>query len=126
MIVSDFAFNEAQKWMFFLTRAIEYKWNTPFTRLEYPTGSGHRCPVVRCSNAGTPMNWSRCPKPDNFDSQTQPPRGTIFDWFSVRDDFFGYRAHQPRLGSAAVIRTPSPGTGWRNPAFRSHLRQLQD
>ncbi len=127
MIVSDFAFNEAQKWMFFLTRAIEYKWNTPFTDFEYPTGSGHRwssSSVFKCRNADELVALSEAM--DNFDSQTQPPRGYYFDWFSVRDDFFGYRLTNS-VGQALLY--PDPITGQpvgAIQAFRSHLRQLQD
>ena len=127
MVSSDLAFNEAQKWLFYLTRALEYKWNTPLAFYEYPAGSGHYwsgSTIFKLRNAEELVGMYDAM--DDFDSQAQPPRGFYSDWFSVREDFFGYK-YTNSLGQ--VLEYPDPITGQpvgAVQAFRSHLRQLQD
>jgi hypothetical protein len=63
---------------------------------------------------------------DSFESQIQLPKDDYFDWFSVRDDFFGYKRTN-NLGQALFYTDPVTGaTVDALTAFRSRLSQLQD
>jgi hypothetical protein len=127
MTDANLAFEEARKWVFFLVRALEYKWNTPFRDFEYPAGSGRRwsaSTLFKLRNAAELEQMSLAM--DTFESQIQLPKDDYFDWFSVRDDFLGYRLTN-RVGEAQVYADPISGeTVGAIEAFRSRLRQMQD
>lgn len=127
MVEAGLAFNEAQKWIYFLVRALEYKWNTPFANLTYPAGSNRRWSaqtLFQLRNAEELEQMYRAM--DTFDNQIQLSKGEYFDWFSVREDFFGYKRTN-NLGQAATYSDPISGELVDAiSAFRSRLRQLQD
>jgi hypothetical protein len=127
MVEANLAFEEAQKWLFFMSRALEYKWNTPFTGYEHPANSGRSwstAGLFKLRNAEELRLLFAAM--DDFDSQSQLPKDDYFDWFSVRDDFFGYRLTND-LGQVAVYADPLTGEPVGGiEAFRSRLRQLQD
>jgi hypothetical protein len=91
MLRANQAFDEAQKWMFFMTRALEYKWNQPFTNYPSSTRIWSSASVFKLRNAAELEDLWRA-----MDAYEQPIAGTIqvganrFDWFSVRKDFFGF------------------------------------
>ncbi|HVR35511.1 MAG TPA: hypothetical protein VMS21_06625 [Methylomirabilota bacterium] len=127
MTDANLAFEEARKWVFFLVRALEYKWNTPFRNFEYPSGSGRRwsaSTLFKLRNAAELEQMTLAM--DTYESQIQLPKDDYFDWFSVRDDFFGYRLTN-RVGEAQVYADPISGEPvGAIEAFRSRLRQMQD
>jgi hypothetical protein len=90
ILVANLAFDSAHKWLFFMSRALEYKWNVPFAHthngIAWNAGS-----VFKCRN-GDELYALYLAMLD-FDAQIEGTRikGDFFDWFSVRDDFFGYR-----------------------------------
>jgi hypothetical protein len=127
MVEANVTFEEAQKWLYFMVRAFEYKWNTKFQNFEYPSNSGKlwsTATLFKLRNADELRDFFRAI--DSYETQLQLPRDDYFDWFSMRDDFFGYRLAN-ELGQAATY--PDPVTGQpvgALSAFRSRLRQLQD
>jgi hypothetical protein len=127
MIEAGFAFEEARKWLHFMVRALEYKWNTPFAGFEYPTGSGRHwsaASLFKLRNADELQQMYLAM--ESFDGQIQLPTANYFDWFSVRDDFFGYKLTN-RVGEIQVYADPISGEPvGAIEAFRSRLRQLQD
>ena len=126
MAAADLAFNEAQRWLFFMQRALAYKWNTPLSHA-YNGVTWTTNTLFRLRNADelnamfNAMNdW------DSYLDATLAATETNVDYFSVRDDFFGY-ALSNSLGQALTY--PDPITGQSvGPlqAFRDRLRQLQN
>jgi len=90
ILVANLAFDTAHKWLFFMTRALEYKWNVPFAQshggVNWNAGS-----VFKCRN-GEELHGLYLAMLD-FDGDLEGTRikDDFFDWFSVRDEFFGYR-----------------------------------
>jgi hypothetical protein len=90
ILVANLAFDAAHKWLFFMVRALEYKWNVPFAQnhggVNWNAGA-----VFQCRN-GEELYGLYLAMLD-FDAQIEGTRikDDFFDWFSVRDDFFGYR-----------------------------------
>jgi hypothetical protein len=127
MAQANLTFEEAQKWLYFLLRAFEYKWNTRLQNVEYPRGSGRRwstATLFKMRNADELREMFNAIV--NYENQLQLARDDYFDWFSVRDDFFGYRLTD-ELGQPSVHADPISGELVDGlTAFRSRLRQLQD
>jgi hypothetical protein len=127
MVEANLAFDEAQKWLYFMLRAYEYKWNSKFQNVEFPSGSGRRwstSTLFKLRNADELREMFRAI--DAYESQLPIIPGEYFDWFSVRDDFFGYWLTND-LGQAALYADPITGAQVDGvTAFRSRLRQLQD
>jgi FG-GAP repeat len=123
MVSANLSFDEAQKWLFFMERALEYKWNAPFSHT-YNGKLWTRETLFKLRNADELAEMYAAM--DDYDSQRQPPQDDYYDWFSVRDDFFGYKLTNS-LGQALVY--PDPVTGQPEgalEAFRSRLRQSLD
>ena len=45
LVAANLSFGEAQKWLYFMVRALEYKWNLSFASFEHPAGSGRPSPA---------------------------------------------------------------------------------
>ncbi len=90
MTVANLAFDAAHKWLFFMARALEYKWNVPFATLHGGINWSADA-VFKCRNADelTGLYLAMI----DFDAQIEGTRikDDFFDWFSVREEFFGYR-----------------------------------
>jgi hypothetical protein len=108
LVRAERSFKDAQKWVFFLARSLEYEWNTVFSELP---GGGHNWlgdnysvdSVYRARNTPDLQNIVAALK--DYNSSTQSiVVGARQSWFSLRDDFFG-------LGGDDV-------------AFRARLQQL--
>ncbi len=132
------AFQVAQNWLFYAVRALEYKWNLPF--LHTPQGSSitwSKGSVFRLRNAGELQ--AMLVAMDDFNALLD---GTLikddyFDWFSVREDFFGYElicpGENPPFNYCSyddpITGLPIPFNPSNPPAmvaFRRQLEQLQD
>jgi hypothetical protein len=125
LVRANLAFEEARKWMFFAVRALEYKWNTPFTHV-FPAGGRQWTAdtVFKLRHAGELELFYRAMA--NFDLLINRARTPEFDGFSVREDFFGYSLtnHAGETLFHADPQTGEPVTAIE--AFRSRLRQLQN
>lgn len=125
MIKADLDFAEAQKWLFFMARALEYKWNERLDDLTYEGyGGGTMATLFKLRNADE--LWDMYTAMKDFDdkqvlSTTSDDR---FDWFSVRDQFLGYTRSND-LGQAATYVDPVTGqTNDALGAFRLYLSRL--
>jgi hypothetical protein len=138
MIEAFDSFQVAQNWVYYAARALEYKWNLPFVHtppgssITWSTGS-----VFRVRNA-TELQ-AMVAAMDSFNALLD---GTLvkddyFDWFSVREDFFGYEltctGENPPFNycdyNDPITGAPIPFNASNPPAmvaFRRHLQQLMD
>ena len=118
MQTADFAFDEARKWMFYLTRAFDYKWNTTFTNY-YLGRSWNDNSVLKCQNATelTDLYLALKNKDESIALNLPAPQEAQTS-FSVRQDFFGYLDGQTYV-DPATGQTVGPVE-----AFRRRLRTL--
>ena len=124
MLSANLAFEEARKWLYFMVRALEYKWNTPFRNYAFSGRIWSADTIFKLRNATELELMFQAM--DSFESQIQLSKDDYFDWFSVRDDFFGYRRTNI-VGQAISYSDPVTGaTVDALTAFRSRLSQLQD
>jgi hypothetical protein len=118
---ANLTFAEAQRWVFYLARALEYKWNEPFRFDHAGRKSLSLASVFRARNAAELEALVNAM--DAYDRLQQPQRiqGEPFDYFSVREDFFGYKRlpGDPKIYPDPVTGEPTDALG----AFRSRLRQ---
>jgi len=88
LLSANLSFGQAQKWLFFMARALEYKWNLPFANFEYPSGSGRfwsEETLFKLRNAEELQAFYVAMV--EFNRPINRGRFYSFDWFSVRDDF---------------------------------------
>jgi len=122
---ANIQFAEAQKWLFFMARALEYKWNTAFTRTNGQSVVTSNT-LFRLRNADELVNFYNAMMLFNGYNQGLQ-RDDHFDWFSIREDFLGYRRFDPQTGQALTYQDPDTGeTIDAIEAFRRHLRRLKD
>lgn len=129
MADADLYFNNAQRWLFFTERALAYKWNTPLNH-EFPLNSGTiwtEKTLFKLRNADELNEMFNAM--NDWDASLQSTLAatqTNVDYFSVRDDFFGYA---PSNSMGQTLTYPDPITGQlvsAKQAFRDRLRQLQN
>ena len=123
-LLANFSFDEAQKWLFFMVRALEYKWNSPFTNYLYLGQRWSTETLFKLRNAAELELFYNAMIA--YESQIQLPKDDYFDWFSVREDFFGYKRTN-NLGQVLFYVDPESGQSVNAiEAFRRRLRRLQD
>ncbi|MGI9242977.1 MAG: hypothetical protein ACR2RV_19420, partial [Verrucomicrobiales bacterium] len=121
---ADTTFRKAQLWMFILQRALEYKWNQPFSQTDnaVPPRTYTSADLFSARNARDLSDLLA--QYEQFDTNRTldfPPGNfnTSSTVFSVRKDFFGYV-------DGVTHRDPITGeTTDAISAFRSRLAQLQ-
>jgi hypothetical protein len=90
ILVANLAFDSAHKWLFFMVRALEYKWNVPFAQsnggVDWTADS-----VFKCRNGEELYGLYLAMLDFDGDIEGTRSKDDFFDWFSVRDEFFGYR-----------------------------------
>jgi hypothetical protein len=123
-LLAHLSFDEAQKWLYFMTRALEYKWNTPFTNYLYLGRRWSSETLFKLRNAEElELMYNAM---GAYESQIQLSKDDYFDWFSVREDFFGYRRTN-NVGQILLYADPETGESVNAiEAFRRRLRRLQD
>jgi hypothetical protein len=123
-VLANFSFDEAQKWLFFMVRALEYKWNSPFTNYLYLGKRWSTETLFKLRNAAELELFYNAMI--SYETQIQLPKDDYFDWFSVREDFFGYKRTN-NLGQILFYVDPATGQSVNAiEAFRRQLRRLQD
>ena len=124
-MLAHLSFDEAQKWLYFMARALEYKWNTPFVNYFYLGRKWSTATLFKLRNAEELGQFYNAMV--SFNSLVQLPKDDYFDWFSVRDDFFGYKLTND-LGQLAYYPDPANPNGPTNltgiQAFRQRLQGL--
>lgn len=123
MLRADIAFQNAQDWLFFMVRALQYKHNTSFVRT-YNQKTFTLNSIFKLRNAEEQRDfYLAMVEFDNLLNLGDPERR---DSFSVREDFFGY-IHTNTVGE--VLAYPDPVTAESVDAFtafRSRLTQFQN
>jgi len=121
MIQAELAFAEAQKWLFFMARALEYKWNKPLDAL---LGGWQMADLFKLRNADELQDMYAAMKLFDDEQVMSSTSDDRFDWFSVREQFLGY-TRTNELGQAASYVDPATGqTNDALGAFRLHLSRL--
>ena len=124
MVTADLAFQQAQEWLFFMARALEYKWNQPLDVVG-PAGLEYQmADLFKLRNAGELEDMYNAMKLFDDLNVLSSSSDDRFDWFSVRDQFLGYTPTND-LGQANSY--VDPVTGQTNDgigAFRLCLSRL--
>jgi len=125
MLEAEASFQVAQRWMFFLVKALEYKWNVPFY-YRNETGTWTTDSLFRARTAKDLESLLAAIK--DFDGMMQgTSRGDDrFDWFSFKKDFMGLTPVYEGDGVTEVAAYANPSTGYAATAtevFQTRLRQ---
>jgi hypothetical protein len=124
-LLANFSFDEAQKWLYFMSRALEYKWNTPFTNYFYLGRKWSSSTLFKLRNAEELQEFYNAMV--SFNSLVQLPADDYFDWFSVREDFFGYKQYD-ETGTNLLYYVDPANSSITNltaiQAFRQKLKTL--
>jgi len=123
-LLANLSFAEAQKWLYFLVRALEYKWNSPFQDFPFQDQSWSASTLFRLRNAEELERFYLAT--DAYESQIQLPKDDYFDWFSLRDDFFGYKPTNSAGEPQSHVDPHTGETVGALEAFRRALRRHQD
>jgi hypothetical protein len=122
-MLANLSFDEAQKWLYFMSRALEYKWNTPFMNYFYLGRRWSSSTLFKLRNAEELTQFYNAMV--SFNSLVQLPQDDYWDAFSVREDFLGYRLTND-LGQVLYYADPANPSGPTNltalEAFHSYLR----
>jgi hypothetical protein len=124
-MLANLSFDEAQKWLFFMVRALEYKWNTPFANYYYLGRRWSTATLFRLRNADELQQFYNAMV--SFNSLVQLPQDDYWDWFSVREDFFGYRKYDDTGTNLLYYVDPTDDSVTNLTAiqaFRQKLRSL--
>lgn len=122
MINADLTFAKAQKWLFYMVRALEYKWNECFI-----SDSGWSLDTLfKLRNADELMRFYLEMKEFDNGKALYSVKDDRWDWLSLREDILGFR----RFGSQGeTLLYVDPVTGGNVDAitmFRRHLERHQD
>lgn len=125
-MLANLSFDEAQKWLYFMARALEYKWNTPFMNYFYLGRRWSTGTLFKLRNAEELEQFYHAMV--SFNSLVQLPQDDYWDWFSVREDFFGYRKYDATGTNLMYYADPANPGGPANltavQAFRQKLKSL--
>ncbi len=121
MIVADRAFTEARQWLFFMARALEYKWNTPFSH-NYLGRTWTLATLFKLRNADELAGMYQAMKDSDNLATLYEIVDDRWDWLSLREDVLGYR----RFGNTNEVLTyVDPATGETVDAIAIFHRYLQ-
>lgn len=122
---ANLAFEDAQKWLFFMARALEYKWNVP---LQYPSPSDPRWTLDTLFKLRNAQELRLIYiAMSNFDRELGQPqnKGSFRTWFSLREDFFGYFETDLPTGQPLLYADPANPSGAALSAKAAFRRELQ-
>ncbi len=91
VVTAEQAFKTAQKWLFFMVRAFEYKWNTPFDHTTQKSRTFSMNDVFRARNAIELISIQAALEEADMEKEAYDSNDDRFDWFSFRKDFLGFR-----------------------------------
>ncbi|MCD8534784.1 MAG: hypothetical protein LR011_08350 [Verrucomicrobia bacterium] len=112
IVVANLAFNNAHKWLFFMTRALEYKWNVPFSQ-NHGGVNWNADSVFKCRNGDE--FFSLYLAMIEFDTQIEGSRikDDFFDWFPFAT-ISSATASWMNLASRSAIPIRNRGISFRN------------
>lgn len=87
VVEANLRFDRAQRWLFFMARALEYKWNIPFSNHSLDGRTWSTDTLFRLRNAGELEDFYAAMV--DFDALINRGKTLRYDWFSVRKDFMG-------------------------------------
>lgn len=132
--LANISFRNARKWLFFAARALEYKWNTPFDLPAAFSSDGRSWSLpdlFRLRNANELDRFFIALV--DWDTLVQGNRTFVGydDWFSLREDYFGYELNDDLTGDPLFYDVENPATGGIEnvdaiTAFRYALSRLVD
>ena len=103
MIEANLGFEEAQRWLFFMVRALEFKWNTPFAGYFHEGTTWSAKSLFKLRNADELEAFYNAM--NAFDATINRGKTYRFDWFSVREDFMGLKTFDDEGQPAEYIDT---------------------
>lgn len=122
---AEMTFREAQKWVYYTARALEYKWNMPFVHTHagknWSVGS-----VFKLRNAAELQAMVAAMQDFNGLLDGTMVKDDYYDWFSFREDFLGLKRYDAQ---GRVLYYTDPVTGVRADAlttFRNFLTRNKD
>lgn len=125
-MLANLSFDEAQKWLYFMARALEYKWNTPFMNYFYLGRRWSTSTLFKLRNAEELEQFYHAMV--SFNSLVQLPQDDYWDWFSVREDFYGFKKYDSSGTNLLYYADPANPGGPANltaiQAFRQMLKSL--
>jgi hypothetical protein len=125
MVEADLKFQEAQKWLLFMARAFEYKWNAPLAGLSSGIYGGEQlADLFKMRNADELWDMYTAMQVFNEAQTVSTTSDDRFDWFSVRDHFLGYKRSNELGEPASYIDPVTRQTHDAIGAFRLHLSRL--
>ncbi|MCH6257653.1 FG-GAP repeat protein [Puniceicoccaceae bacterium K14] len=125
VVIANNDFNEAQRWLFFTLRALEYKWNKTFS---YDDGlkTWDLAALFRSRNATELQSLYNAMSVYNELFESTTIEDDRYDWFSVKEDFMGLREIDTD-GQAASYENPDTGEfESATEAFQRRLNELTD
>ena len=135
-MIADIQFREARQRLFFMVRALEYKWNQPFfyAPLNYiaPQGGWNASSLFEMRNAAELKRFYDAMVDFDQDQNDNRPIEQFADHFSLREDFFGFYGQAFGTGAAQTYDVINPDTGQLETgldaitAFRYELRRRLD
>jgi hypothetical protein len=119
------AFADAQRWIFFMARALEYKWNAPFVH-SFAGRTWRSETLFQLRNAEELARFYQAMVDYDGGIEGTRVKDDYFDWFSVREDFLGYRRVNDQ-GQPLLYADPATGQQiGAIEAFRRQLKRLRD
>jgi len=106
--LANLRFREARQWLFFATRAAEYRWNLPFNK----EGGFSSADLFKLRNAAELKSYFD--DLDEWDEATGVGRSGDTnldhhnDWFSLREDYFGYEQFDDVTGEVLLYDAVNP------------------
>ena len=91
LVEADLHFASAQRWLFFMLRAFEYKWNRPFSDVEYMGRTYSAATLFRLRNADELIDFYHAIVDEDVRLTLNRIPDDYWDWFSMRRDFMGLR-----------------------------------
>ncbi len=94
LVEANLHFANAQRWLFFMMRAFEYKWNQPFSGVVYPDPAGRTwsaATLFRLRNADELTDFYHAMVEEDQRLTLNRIPAKYWDWFSMRRDFMGLR-----------------------------------
>lgn len=124
VLESHHAFADAQKWVYFCARALEFKWNTPFSH--FHGEQSWSTPSVYKLRNSEELEAMVAAMRDYDGMQSSLVKDDYFDWFSVREDFLGYREKDEEGNPLTYVDPDTGDSVGAIEAFRCHLKKIID
>ncbi|WP_193214475.1 FG-GAP repeat protein [Luteolibacter marinus] len=132
--LATISFRNARKWLFFAARALEYKWNTPLNLPANESSDGRAWTTADLFKLRNAHELDRFfTALDDWDDLVEQNRtyGNRDDWFSLREDYYGFKQFDDQTAAELFYDVVNPDTGLIEnvnavTAFRYSLRRSME